>query len=301
MAKIGLYAGHGRGDDGVWDPGCTYGGYTEANLVLPITQAAVKYLRASGVTVYTDATNQYNSNAQIREAEAKGVDVFVSIHCDWYKAGSGTLPLYVSDKGKKLAQAMNNAVVGSGIIGTRGLCYRSDLLELNATSMPAVIFETGSIKADLSTLQSADAYGKALAKGICDYFGVSFAGGAVDYKPTKLTKIAEDGKWGLDTSSASQQVLGTTQDSIISNQLTWCRKFLPNAVTDSWEFGSQACGGSPCIKAIQRLVKATVDGYAGQETVTQMQIFLGFTGSDVDGIMGVKTVKAWQRYINSKL
>ena len=38
--KVALMCGHGRSVDGSWDPGCAYGKYTEAGLMLPITKAA---------------------------------------------------------------------------------------------------------------------------------------------------------------------------------------------------------------------------------------------------------------------
>lgn len=45
--------------------------------------------------------------------------------------------------------------------------------------MPACILETGSIKGDLATLKGKpDAYGKAIAKGICEYLGVKFNDGS---------------------------------------------------------------------------------------------------------------------------
>ena len=58
---------------------------------------------------------------------------------------------------------------------SRGVQKRTDLWELNGTDMTACILETGSIKGDLATLRDKpDAYGKAIAKGICSYLGVAF-------------------------------------------------------------------------------------------------------------------------------
>lgn len=173
--KVALMCGHGRSCDGSWDCGTSYGGYTEAGLMLPITKSAVKYLRSWGVKVISDADTGNNKNmiVDVRWANKQKCDIYVSLHCDWYKAESGTLPLYVSAKGKKLATAMNKAVMKDLGIRTRGVCYRSDLWELNGTNMPACIFETGSIKADIKTLKKKpDTYGKAIAKGICNYLGV---------------------------------------------------------------------------------------------------------------------------------
>jgi hypothetical protein len=62
-------------------------------------------------------------------------------------------------------------------IKTRGIGMRTNLKELNQTHAPAVIFECGSIKADLKTMKKKyDEYGKGAAKGICKYMGVTFTG-----------------------------------------------------------------------------------------------------------------------------
>lgn len=184
---IAIICGHGTSLDGSWDPGTTYDlnnngkittYETEAGLMLRITKAAVKYVRQSGIKVYTDADTNNNLNMikTIQKANSLNVDAYISIHCDWYKAGTGTLPLYypTSSKGKKLANCVNKYVMSDMKMKTRGLSTRTDLGELNDTDMPSCIFETGSIKADITKLKDYNTYGKAIAKGICDYFGVQF-------------------------------------------------------------------------------------------------------------------------------
>ena len=176
-----INCGHGVQNTGTWDPGTTYQGKTEAALMMPITKAFVKYARSSGIKVYSDADTGNDKNIRTGVAQANRVDadVFISIHCDWYKAPSGTLPLYAkgSSKGKKLAKCLNTFVKKHTGIKTRGLQARGDFYELNATEMPACIFETGSIKADRyewDTEKECDEYGKALAMGLCKYFGIPF-------------------------------------------------------------------------------------------------------------------------------
>lgn len=178
MSKtIAVQCGHGTSIDGGWDAGCVYGKYTEAGLMLKITKAAVKYLRTSGITVISDADTNNNKNmiADVRWANNVGVDLYISIHCDYSKAPSGVMPLYVSSSGKKLATALNKAIKSDMKMKSRGVQKRTDLWELNGTDMTACILETGAIKADLATLRDkSDAYGKAIAKGICSYLGVTF-------------------------------------------------------------------------------------------------------------------------------
>lgn len=180
MSKlVALNCGHGKSLNGSWDAGCVYGSHTEAALMLPITKAAVKYLRGSGVKVQTDAFSGNNRNmiADVQLANRKGADIYVSVHCDYKNAPSGTIPLYTSKRGKKLASQMNKYVRKYTGSKTRGICKRNDLYELNASNGVACIFECGSIKGDLKRFQKkSDEYGKGIARGICKYLGVTFTG-----------------------------------------------------------------------------------------------------------------------------
>lgn len=115
----------------------------------------------------------------------------------------------------------------------------------------------------------------------------------------KSEKIAVDGSWGKATTRLSQKVLGTSVDGIVSNQPVVNKQYLPNCSTTSWQFKSSGySGGSSMVKALQRRVGATADGYCGKGTVTKLQKYLGIS---TDGSCGPATVKAWQRYLNSKV
>lgn len=174
---IGFYIGHGISLDGSKDPGVTYGKYTEADLVKPVIVAGIKHLKRCGFTkIYTDAPgNKINMVKQIEMSNKNHVKIHVAGHIDYVPAPSGTMPLYVSDAGKKLAEAMNKWVIKYAGLKTRGVQKRTDLRELNQTDMPAVIFEIGSIDDDYKVIQKkADAIGKGMAHGICDYLNVKW-------------------------------------------------------------------------------------------------------------------------------
>ena len=291
MSKIALMCGHGRSTDGTWDSGTTYAGNTEASLMLPITKAAVKYLRMAGVDVISDAdtNNDKNMIADVRWANKEQAAIYVSVHCDYYKAPSGVMPLYVSAKGKILATALNDAVKSGMGMKSRGVVKRTDLYELNQTTMPACILETGSIKADIAKLKDYDKYGKCIAKGICDYLGIKMEAAAPVVQDGKL---AVDGKGGAKTVRRMQEFLGcATVDGVISNQQkTLISKYCPALI--AVEYGS---GGSPCVKDLQRWIGATQDGIIGQNTVKAWQKKIGVTA---DGIFGPNSMKAWQKYLN---
>lgn len=117
-------------------------------------------------------------------------------------------------------------------------------------------------------------------------------------------KVAIDHKWGPATTRASQKVLGTYIDGIVSKQSKRARKFLPNVSTASWKFVNNPGRGSNMVRALQRLVGATIDGKCGSGTVSALQRFLknkGYYSGSIDSKMGPGTVGGWQRYINSRL
>ena len=122
--------------------------------------------------------------------------------------------------------------------------------------------------------------------------------------PQKKDKVTVDGRWGVNTTKETQRFLKTIVDGIVSRQPTSNRKYLKNAFTDSWQFTSNYKGGSAMIKALQRLIGTTADGYFGKNSVIALQNFLIRNGYSVgkygaDGVMGYDTVCAWQKYLNA--
>lgn len=180
---VAIICGHGKSSSGSWDPGCVYKvgkkTYTEADLMLLITRSFVRYAESSGIKVYSDEScgNMKNMNKTIQEANAKNVDYYISLHCDYSGAPSGLYPYYYtgSGEGRKLALCLEKAVMKDIGIKTRGIHPSTTLGEVSSTKMPSCIFETGSIKADLKILKDQyDDYGKALAKGLCNFLKIDF-------------------------------------------------------------------------------------------------------------------------------
>ena len=177
--RVFIETGHGLGDDGRPDSGCTWNGYREDKLMIPICKSAANYLRARGVYVYTDAfsDNNRNLNVTIKKLKKLNASVFLNVHCDYRYAPSGTMPLYRYSNQKKLARCLNNGVHEYVQIPDRGLTKRTDLKTLNKTRRycTACLFETGCIEKDNLLLRTEyDAYGKGLAKGVCDYLGIKW-------------------------------------------------------------------------------------------------------------------------------
>lgn len=291
--KAAIYCGHGLSTDGSFDPGCVYGSITEAASALPITKSFVKYSRYSGIKVWTDVdegeNNNMNAVKQIREANANDVDVFISLHIDWLKAPSGTMPLYCkgSKDGKRLAECLNMYVEEMTGIGTRGVTARTDLGELNQTNMEACIYELGSIKADRKewdTEKECDEYGKALAMGLCYYFGIPFKDSDSTKKTSSSTK-----------STATSTKKTTTEKKLTVKQYQKNLKYYYGYYTGAVD-GKKGEKTTEAIKAFQKAKGLTVDGVYGDKTdaklkavVKSLQKKLGVTE---DGKIGDKTIEA---------
>lgn len=117
--------------------------------------------------------------------------------------------------------------------------------------------------------------------------------------PEKKT-ITVDGWWGVETTTFAQsEVFKTPADGIISNQSTSIRPYLTHCLSSSWEFvkPEKVKAGSALVKAIQKKVGGLeVDGVFGLKTCKALQKFLGV---EVDGYFGDKSVRAFQKWLNS--
>lgn len=109
--------------------------------------------------------------------------------------------------------------------------------------------------------------------------------------------LSVDGWWGCKTTTALQKALGTPQDGVVSGQDS--RDF--NKVngggleTASWKIGN---GGSLMVKALQKKIGATADGYFGVKSCKALQKYLGTTQ---DGVVSAPSdmVKALQKKLNT--
>lgn len=171
---LALMVGHGKSLDGTWDPGCTYGIYTEAGLMYQIVKTAVKLLRKSGVKVITDAddANNRNMKASVAWANNRKARLYISVHCDYKDAASGIMFYYASAAGKKLGTSIGKSLAKATGLKFKGGVKDPAKYEVGQTNMTAALLETGAIKADLKTLKDYKKYGRALAKAILKYIGV---------------------------------------------------------------------------------------------------------------------------------
>ncbi|WP_199775452.1 N-acetylmuramoyl-L-alanine amidase [Microbulbifer pacificus] len=118
-------------------------------------------------------------------------------------------------------------------------------------------------------------------------------------KPSKTSSnkanLTVDGKWGNSTTTALQKALGTTQDGIISDQLS-------NSITNAFygttiDFGNGK-KGSMVVKALQGKVGSKQDGLLGPNTIGALQKHLG-TPYDKKLSRPSTVVKELQRRLNA--
>lgn len=315
--------GHGIQTDGTPDCGCTDGNYTEAGLMGPIVRACVDQLRAWGLSVESDVDtgNDRNMTYTVRDANNANARIYFSVHCDWNQAPSGTYPIVYpgSAEGIRLAQCLDNAVRARIPIGTRGILQRADY-EVANTDMPAVIFETGSIRQDIGILRDqAAAYGFALACGVMDYFGLYYDGsGAIAAPDQNITNppISTDAEGDIDCRFGDMNiVVGQMQRDLRTmayedqngNELVIDDDFGP--ATEYAVKRLQSCHGLEIdgiygplsdaalmgeIRQVQEALVSKgynlhVDGAVGQQTDLAIRDCQAKNGLVVDGIVGNAT------------
>lgn len=299
MAKV-IYLS--PSNHGVGANKCLHSGCYEDKHTRPIAEAAAKYLKASGFTVYVAAAGTTMAQ-RCAESDKVGASLHIPIHTNASGTASARYLMFMcirtDGEYKKLFNAVSPFMEAIYPEHTKAhFVVREDLYEINVPKAKTFYCELGfhTNKTDCDNfIHNSDAVGKALAQGICKYYGATLNNNS------KEKVLEEDGLWGRDTTKYTQKFFGTPQDSIVSNQLNSCKKYLPNMLATSWEFENIAKGGSVMIKKLQFLVGANPDGYAGIDTIMKLQVFLqnlGLYTGKIDGIAGYGTVIGWQKYIN---
>ena len=118
---------------------------------------------------------------------------------------------------------------------------------------------------------------------------------------TKSTEesLTVDGIGGPATIKATQKFFKTEVDGYLSGQNKKQMQFYPSLT--AVKFGK---GGSVCVKALQKWLGVKQDGELGKGTAAAWQNKLkkeGYYTGIIDGVFGAMSMKAWQKYLNSKL
>ena len=118
---------------------------------------------------------------------------------------------------------------------------------------------------------------------------------------SSVSAVSVDGIWGLKTTKLAQKVFGTTVDGKVSNQYASYKSKNPGLLSTTFEWETKPSkNGSQLIKAIQKKVGVTQDGFIGTKTIKAMQKWLGTTQ---DGYVSKPSamVKAFQKWLNSQI
>lgn len=182
--KVFISAGHGGND-----PGAVADNFKEKDLNLSIALACRDELVRHGVSVKMSRTKDENDplSDEIKECNAYGPDLAVSIHCN-AGGGDGAEVFYshLGGKGKTLAENVLEEIVKVGQ-NSRGAKIRKNSNGkdyygfIRETSAPAVIVECAFVdnatdRQILATEGKRNAMGLAIAKGILKALGVAYQG-----------------------------------------------------------------------------------------------------------------------------
>lgn len=186
--KVFLNPGHDlKYDSGAVNP---YSGMRECDVAAEVGSRVKVYLEAVGIKCEimqsdnlapTRAGRSYEPDRQgltVTETANKwGADLFISIHCNALNGEAAGTETYAYDAGDdsdgaKLAQCIQNQIIGSFDLVDRGTKSGPKLLVLRYTDMPAVLVELGFIdnEHDVELLRDKrDDFARAIARGVTDY------------------------------------------------------------------------------------------------------------------------------------
>ena len=171
-STVMLDAGHGG-----WHNGATFEGRAEKDDTLRLTLTVGDILEENGVNVlYTRTEDIYKSPGErAREANAAGVDYFVSIHRNsspipGQYTGIESLVYNRYGEAARMAENINRNLESVGFVN-QGINERPGLVVLNSTNMPAVLVEVGFINTPADNYlfdTQFDAIAQAIADGIME-------------------------------------------------------------------------------------------------------------------------------------
>lgn len=289
--------GHGISQDGSWDTGCTWNGFTEAALAQEVVGGILEVLDANQKNYLTDyPENNQNIIRCVETANENNCSHYLSVHLDWDQAPSGIYPIYATSAGLMIAEhiraSMKLRIPG---LNDRGNLCREDY-EVRASNMPAVIMEIGSIKADNELIRNnTRLFGHAIAYGLLDAAGESYI------------VIEETGSTPVEAQTAgAPQPENTISNSGFNWDIENIQYFL-----NICNYGAPEIDGvwgpetKACLVNAQRAYNILVDGLWGPVTQAhaeqQIRLYqttlnnLGFACT-IDGIAGPETSSAVENF-----
>lgn len=204
MTKVYLSpSNHGEGQNKCLRSGCYEDKHTR-----PIAEACAKYLNAAGIETKIGVVSK-NMTARCAESDSFGADLYVPIHTNAASASARYL-LFMFYQDNETYRKIFNAVapkleaIYPGNVAAH-FDARPELVEVKTPKAKTIYCELGfhTNQTDVDDfIHDSDKVGKALAEGICAYFGVSAATEEPAEDKKTISQIADEviaGKWGNGT------------------------------------------------------------------------------------------------------
>ena len=201
MIKVYLSpSNHGVGANRCLRSGCYEDKHTR-----PMADACAKHLLATGKFEVIVASAGKTMSQRCSEANAWGADLYVPIHTNASSTESTRYLMFMCWQTSGKYRALYNAVephFAKIYNGKSMLVQRTDLFEINTpnamTFYTEMGFHTNSYDCN-NFIHNPEPIGKALAHGICDYYGVKTSTNPAASSSKSVDAIAKEviaGKWG---------------------------------------------------------------------------------------------------------
>lgn len=155
-----------------------YGNTTEAVQCRRIADACEVALKRCGFAVKNNQKSSMQS--RVAESDSWGADLHVPIHTNAYNGEVSGTRIFCWNKtgaGYKAAKAVYNALAPLTPGGSENVSVYSDLYEIKYPDAPAVYIEVDFHDVPSVAkwiIEHTTEIGEAIAKGICNYFGVKY-------------------------------------------------------------------------------------------------------------------------------
>lgn len=214
MAKL-IYlspSNHGTGANKCKKSGCYEDKHTR-----PIAEVCARHLKNNGFDVIVAKTTQ-SMAARCSESNSKKAALHVPIHTNAFSDASARYLMFMFYRDNDTYRKIFNAVAPSveavypGKLKAK-FAKRTDLYEINVPTAKSMYCELGfhtNQKDCDEFIHKPEMVGKALAKGICNYFGVSFKdeGETSDSSGSASSSSESSGSSGSTTSSGKKYSAG---------------------------------------------------------------------------------------------
>lgn len=280
-------------DHGIGKNVCLHSGCYEDKHTRPIAEACAKYLKSNGVEVKIGTSNQSLSQ-RCNDSNAFGADLHVPIHTNASASPSARYLMFMfyadNDKYRKVFDAVAPELEAI-YPGNKKSVFnvRTDIAEITSPKAVSLYCELGfhTNKTDCDQfIHNADMVGKALAKGICKYLGVSFVEKTEDKTTnTKYTRT----QFVKDV----QKAIGAVVDGIAGAET------LSKTTTVSAYKNSTHAVVKPLQKYLYSLgytVVGSADGIAGAKFKAAVIDFQENNGCWADGEITAKN-KTWRKLL----